>query len=48
VLIGVGLYDFTGSYNIVWYISIGLGIFGAIINYPIQEKPILKVAGQRI
>jgi len=43
----VGLYNFTGSY-IVWYISIGLGIFGAIINYPIQEKPILKVAGQRI
>ena len=46
--LGGSLYDLTGSYNIVWYISIGLGIFGAIINYPIQEKPILKVAGQRI
>jgi hypothetical protein len=37
-----------GSYDIVWYISIGLGVFGAIINYPIEEKAITKLEKQAI
>lgn len=37
-LVGGKVYDVTGSYDIVWYISIALGVFGAIINYPIEEK----------
>jgi len=40
--IGGKVYDLTGSYNIVWYISIALGVFGAIINYPIEEKSLSK------
>ena len=38
--LGGRVYDLTGSYNIVWYISIALGVIGAIINYPIEEKAI--------
>jgi predicted MFS family arabinose efflux permease len=38
--LGGRVYDLTGSYNIVWYISITLGVIGAIINYPIEEKAI--------
>lgn len=41
--LGGKAYDVTGSYDIVWYISIALGVFGAIINYPIEEKTISRL-----
>jgi predicted MFS family arabinose efflux permease len=34
------LYDRTGTYDLVWMIAIGLGIFAALINLPIQERAI--------
>jgi hypothetical protein len=34
------LYDRTGSYDIVWYISIGLGVFACLVNLPVREAPI--------
>lgn len=40
VWLGGLLYDRTGSYDIVWYISIALGIFAAIVNLPVREAPI--------
>ncbi|MSP06430.1 MAG: MFS transporter [Candidatus Fonsibacter sp.] len=44
--LGGKVYDLTGSYDIVWYISIGLGVLGAIINYPIEEKTITRLQRQ--
>jgi len=38
VLAGVLRQD-TGSYLPVWWLSIGLGVFSALINLPIVEKP---------
>lgn len=40
VWLGGMLYDLTGSYNIVWYIAIALGLFAAAVNWPIREHPI--------
>jgi predicted MFS family arabinose efflux permease len=40
--LGGVLYDQTGSYNIVWYISIALGVFAALINLPVRESPITR------
>jgi MFS family permease len=40
VWLGGLLYDTTGSYNIVWYISIALGVFAALVNLPVRENPI--------
>ena len=40
VWLGGLLYDRTGSYDIVWYISIALGIFAALVNLPVRENPI--------
>lgn len=40
VWLGGLLYDATGSYNIVWYISILLGVFAALVNLPVRENPI--------
>ncbi len=42
VWLGGLLYDQTGSYDIVWYIAIALGVFAAIVNLPVREAPILR------
>ena len=38
------LYDRTGSYDIVWYISIALGIVAGLMNLPIDEHEIKRPA----
>ena len=40
VWLGGVLYDKTGSYDIVWYITIALGVFAGLINLPVREAPI--------
>lgn len=44
VWLGGYLYDKTGSYDVVWYISIALGIFAALINLPVREAAIQRRA----
>jgi MFS family permease len=39
VWLGGRLYDEMGSYDAVWWISVGLGIFAAIVHWPIKEAP---------
>ena len=34
------LRETTGSYAIVWWLSIALGVFSAVINMPIVERPV--------
>ncbi|MEJ6023777.1 MFS transporter [Ramlibacter sp. PS4R-6] len=46
VWLGGFLYDRTGSYDIVWYISIALGIFAALVNLPVREAPIARAQPQ--
>ena len=36
--LGGKLYDTTGSYDVVWWISIALGIVAGLINLPIDER----------
>jgi predicted MFS family arabinose efflux permease len=42
VWLGGYLYDRTGSYDIVWYISIALGVFAGLVNLPVRETPISR------
>ncbi|MFS2036189.1 MFS transporter [Polaromonas sp. CT11-55] len=42
VWLGGYLYDRTGSYDIVWYIAIALGVFAALVNLPVREAPIAR------
>ena len=42
VWLGGVLYDKTGSYDIVWYIAIALGVFAALVNLPVRETAILR------
>jgi MFS family permease len=40
VWLGGVLYERTGSYDVVWWLSAALGIVSALINVPIVEKPV--------
>ena len=42
VWLGGYLYDRTGSYDLVWYIAIGLGVVAALVNLPIKEVMIIR------
>lgn len=44
VWLGGRLFDMTGSYDLVWWISMGLGVFAAIVHWPIDERPLVRVA----
>ena len=44
VWLGGFLYDKTGSYNIVWWLSVALGLFAAIVHMPIVEKQVARPA----
>lgn len=44
VWLGGKLYDATGSYDIVWWIAIALGIFAALVNLPVRETAIARPA----
>jgi len=44
VWLGGYLYDKTGSYDVVWLISIALGVMAALINLPIKEVAISRAS----
>ena len=44
VWLGGLLFEKTGSYDVVWWLSVFLGIASAVINLPIIEKPVARTA----
>tara|TARA_B100001287_G_C22673418_1_gene526446 strand:- start:662 stop:1912 length:1251 start_codon:yes stop_codon:yes gene_type:complete len=42
VWLGGLFYDIYGSYNIVWWVGIGVGAFSAIIHLPVKEVPLIE------
>jgi predicted MFS family arabinose efflux permease len=44
VWIGGFLFDATGSYQLMWILTIGLGVLAALINLPINEQPVARPA----
>jgi MFS family permease len=44
VWLGGLVFDRTGSYNAVWYLAILFGVLSALINMPIVEKPVPRMA----
>ena len=42
VWLGGILYERTGSYDVIWYLTILLGFFAAAVNLPIVEKPVAR------
>lgn len=46
VLLGGILYEQFGSYDVVWWLSVALGVASALINLPIVEKPVARAVPQ--
>jgi len=44
VWLGGRIYDATGSYDLVWWVSIALGLFAAAIHLPIDERRVVRPA----
>lgn len=42
--LGGYLFDRTGSYLIVWQVAIALGVFAFLVNLPVKERAIARVA----
>jgi predicted MFS family arabinose efflux permease len=40
--LGGTLYELNGSYDVVWWISVALGVFAAAVNWPVREAPIVR------
>ncbi len=43
VWMGGYLYDRLGSYDAVWWLGVALGIFAAIVHWPIRERPVRRM-----
>ncbi len=39
IWLGGALYDVYGTYDLVWWIGVGVGLFSALIQLPIRERP---------
>jgi MFS family permease len=37
------LYDVQGNYDLIWWISVGLGVFAAVIHWLIREQPAERI-----
>ncbi len=49
VWLGGTLYDQFGTYDLVWWVGIGVGAFSAIIHLPVNERPYAnRLATQRL
>ena len=39
IWLGGRMFDVYGSYTLVWWIGVGVGLFSALVHLPIREKP---------
>ena len=46
VWLGGLVFDRTGSYDAVWWLAILFGVLSALINMPIVEKPVPRIAAR--
>ena len=38
------IYDLQGDYGLMWWISVGLGVFAALLHWRIHEQPVPRLA----
>ncbi len=40
------VYDHTGSYDLIWQVSILLSLLAAALNWPVRERPVARLQAQ--
>lgn len=44
VYAGGYIFDHTGSYTLMWMLTIAMGLVAAVLNLPIDERPVARIA----
>lgn len=44
VWLGGYMFDRSGSYDVVWWLGVALGLFAALVHLPINERPVARLA----
>jgi predicted MFS family arabinose efflux permease len=42
------VFDITRSYDAMWWISVALGLFAALVHWPIKERPVARLAAPTV
>jgi predicted MFS family arabinose efflux permease len=42
--LGGRIYDSVGNYDLMWWISVALGVASALLHWPIREQPVARLA----
>ncbi len=48
VWLGGWLYDHQGSYDMVWWLGAAFGLLAAIVHWPIEERPVMRLETQKL
>ncbi|MGH8416826.1 MAG: MFS transporter [Pseudomonas sp.] len=46
--LGGVVYDQTGNYDLIWYLSIALSLMAAALNWPVREQPVARLQMQQV
>tara|TARA_R110000868_G_scaffold1844_18_gene14686 strand:- start:950 stop:2164 length:1215 start_codon:yes stop_codon:yes gene_type:complete len=44
--LGGVFFETTGTYDMIWWIGVGLGLVAAALHYPIDDKPVVRAQAQ--
>ena len=47
IWLGGRLFDSTGSYDMIWWVAIALGLVAALLHFPIDERAVARIAGKQ-
>jgi predicted MFS family arabinose efflux permease len=48
VWLGGRVFDVAKSYDAMWWISVALGLFAALVHWPIKERPVARLAAPTV
>jgi predicted MFS family arabinose efflux permease len=46
--LGGRLFDYYGSYELMWWLCVALGFISAAMHIPIKERPVTRLSSQEI